>query len=71
MMVPRKRDQIHFFLSLTEGLAFGILPPADFIASVQPTCVGIHPQVGNKSNFHYSLYLKDFKFRKVLPFDAV
>ena len=51
-MVIGKRDRIRFFLSLTEGPAFGILPPADLIGSVQPIyfCVGIRPPVGNKSN---------------------
>ena len=55
-MVPGKKDWIHFFLSLTEGPAFGILPPADLFSSVQPIyfCAGICPPVGNKS---YSCYM--------------
>ena len=55
MVVPRKRGQIHFFLSLTEGPAFGILSPADLISSIQPIyfCVGIRPSEGNKSNSCY------------------
>ena len=36
MVVPGKRDWIRFFCSLTEGPAFGILPPADLMVSVQP-----------------------------------
>ena len=52
MVVPGKRGQIRFFLSLTEGPAFDILPPADLIGSVQPIyfCAGIRLPVGNKSN---------------------
>ena len=57
MVVPGKRDQIHVFLSLTEDPAFGILPPADLVGSVQPiyNCGGICLPVGNKSDFCYSI----------------
>ena len=54
-MIPDKRGRIRLFLSLTEGPAFGILPPTSLIGSVQLIyfCTGIHPQVGNKSNSCY------------------
>ena len=58
MLTPQwflvKETEFAFFLSLTEGPAFGILPPADLIGSIQPIyfCVGIRPPVENKSNSH-------------------
>ena len=69
MVVPGKKGWIHFFLSLTEGPAFGILLPADLIGSVQPIylCAGIRPLVENKSNSHYKcLIIMIFFFLHIL-----
>ena len=52
-----KETKFAFFLFLTEGLAFGILLPADLIGSVQPIyfCAEIRPPLGNKFNYRYKI----------------
>ena len=63
-VVPGKRGRIHFFLSLTAGPSFGILPPADLTGSVQPIYfrAGIRLPVGNKSNSSYRLTPYSFSY---------